>query len=177
MKTFYHHGLLYISVKSVFQTNLAIRWKILSYKLYASIVQFSCVQWNFKRPFFNQSRFVRSNLFPSTYNFVFVLFYFLIWQIIDARKYDNKGTACTLYSLHSQNGPAHLLPGNKHDDGRRKNWPSPPVIIFCTISEFPYMLIRFLLHSSLVKSDNKNWFNQEKNQPVHIIGLLRKIGT
>ena len=52
-------------------------------------------------------------------------------------------------------GPAHLLPGNKHDDGRRKNWPSPPVIIFCTISEFPYMLIRFLLHSSLVKSDNE----------------------
>ena len=97
MKTFYHHGLLYISVKSVFQTNVAIRWKILSHKLYASIVQFSCVQWNFKRPFFNQSRFVRSNLFPSTYNFVFVLFFFLIWQIIDARKYDNKGTACTVY--------------------------------------------------------------------------------
>ena len=61
----------------------------------------------------------------------------------------------SLQSLHSQNGPAHLLPGNKHDDGRRKNWPSPPVIIFFPISEFPYILIRFLLHSSLVKSDNE----------------------
>ena len=31
-------------------------------------------------------------------------------------------------------------------------WPSPPVITFFPISEFPYMLIRFLLHSSLEKS-------------------------
>ena len=84
----------YISVKSVFQTNVAIQWKILSHKLYASIIQFSCVQWNFKRPIVNQSRFPRMNLFLSTY----VLFYFLIWQIIDARKYDNKRTAYRVYT-------------------------------------------------------------------------------
>ena len=34
-------------------------------------------------------------------------------------------------------------------------WLSLPVITFFPTSEFPYMLIRFLLHSSLVKSDNE----------------------
>ena len=32
---------------------------------------------------------------------------------------------------------------------------SPPVITFFPISEFSYKLIRFLLHSSIVKSDNE----------------------
>ena len=34
-------------------------------------------------------------------------------------------------------------------------WPSPPVITFFPISEFSYKLIRFLLHSYIVKSDNE----------------------
>ena len=75
-----------ISVKSVFKMNVAIRWKIPSHKLYASIVQFSCVQWNF-----NQSRFLRSNLFVSSYNFVF---YFLTYVNL-------------FIQLHSQNGHCH----------------------------------------------------------------------
>ena len=34
-------------------------------------------------------------------------------------------------------------------------WPSPPVITFFLISEFSYKLIRLLLNSSIVKSDNE----------------------
>jgi len=37
----------------------------------------------------------------------------------------------------------------------RGHWPSPSLITFFPISEFSYNLIRFLLHSSIVKSDNE----------------------
>ena len=36
-----------------------------------------------------------------------------------------------------------------------KSRPSPPVYTFFPISEFSYKLIRFLLYSSIVKSDNE----------------------
>jgi len=42
---------------------------------------------------------------------------------------------------------------------------SPPVITFCLISEFSYKLVRVLLHTSIVRSDNEirkvSFYNME----------------
>ena len=35
------------------------------------------------------------------------------------------------------------------------HWPSPPVIAFFPISKFSYKLVRFLINSSIIKSDNE----------------------
>ena len=43
---------------------------------------------------------------------------------------------------------------------------SPPVITFVPISEYLYKLIRFLLNSSMVKSDNEIGKNNDKKYMI-----------
>ena len=48
----------------------------------------------------------------------------------------------------------------------RQHRPSPSVITFFPISEFSYKRITFLLHSSIVKSDNEIGKNNDKKNMI-----------
>ena len=55
--------------------------------------------------------------------------------------------------------------------------PSPSVITFFPISEFSYKLIRFLLHSPVVKSDNEmgKFYNKIWNVPGGLDPIMSSV--